>query len=531
MVPPPRGTSAPTVFLERPATHPPGPLTPLPTNLLRAIPSRFVALAVAVAIATFAIVITIPGFPRETPIESAIAAAILAKCLLAAVIPRRPSFPRGRLLDFGLLFQLAVAAGIAGLDAAIRTPMTVPTLASLVLNVLFVAFPLALPGPPSKLVPVCACAAALHPAVLLLGTPPGRWIPLLPDIAIATFPAFVFAALGAIAGTSLHRARAALAEAKELGRYELVELLGKGGMGEVWRAKHRMLARPAAIKFVRPETLGVAAAGADPILDVFPQFEREAKITAHLTSPHTIEIYDFGRTEEGALCYVMEYLEGMDLDTLVRAYGPVSPPRAVYLLKQACISLAEAHQSGLVHRDVKPANIYVCRKGLQHDFIKVLDFGLVAEVHDDSGGAVMGTPHTMAPEVALGRSADARADLYSLGCVAYWLLTGRHVFNGADAAEIIRHQVRSKPEPPSRFVKEPIPRDLEILVLSCLQKNPADRITSAHELARRLGECDVRPVWTPGQAMKWWTTTGAPGAPAARKAGEPTTEKVLNLVS
>jgi serine/threonine-protein kinase len=137
----------------------------------------------------------------------------------------------------------------------------------------------------------------------------------------------------------------------------------------------------------------------------------------------------------------------------------------------------------------------------------------------------------MAPEVALGKNADTRADLYSLGCVAYWLLTGRPVFDGADSAEIIRHQVRSKPEPPSRFAKEPIPRELEILVLSCLQKNPADRIASAHELARRLGDCDVRPVWTPGQAMKWWTTTGAAGAPAVRKTSEPTTEKVLNLVS
>ena len=211
---------------------------------------------------------------------------------------------------------------------------------------------------------------------------------------------------------------------QELGCYRLVEKLDHGGMGEIWRARHRMLARPVAVKLIRPELIGVKSAPEAAAL--VSRFRREAEATAALHSPHTVSLHDFGVTPEGAFYYVMELLDGLDLETLVRRFGPVPPERAVHLLAQACDSLAEAHATGLVHRDVKPANIVACRWGLKWDFVKVLDFGLVKatwnlgeDEHLTSEGTITGTPAYMAPEAALGgRDIDARVDLYGLGCVA-----------------------------------------------------------------------------------------------------------------
>ena len=523
--------SLPTVTLERPVSG--LPPQSVPENVLRTIPSRFGALTIAVAISLVLIGASIPGFPADTPVETCIATLVLLTCAAAFIAARSMKISREQLLDSGLAFQWIVCTAIAALDATTRTPIAVPSLTSLILNVFLVAIPLALPSPPSKLVPVCVLCAATHPLTLLLATPIGRSIQLLPEIALATLPTIMFAALGVFAGTSLYRARMALSKARELGRYELVELLGRGGLGEVWRARHRMLARPAAIKLVRPETLGNTEASA--MENLISQFERETKITSSLSSPHTIEIYDFGVTKEGSLCYVMEHLDGLDLKTLVSDYGPLSPSRAIYLLRQMCLSLAEAHQAGLIHRDIKPANIYVTRKGVQHDFIKVLDFGLAPQVDPGgasgspgNGGSILGTPAYMAPEVASGKRADARADIYSLGCVAYWLLTGREIFESENLSEVIAHQIQTKPEPPSRRTSNPIPKDLELVILTCLQKKPEDRFGSAQALSRKLAECEVRPVWTPGQATKWWTVQGS--SPEKHSSHDPVPEKTLHLI-
>ena len=241
---------------------------------------------------------------------------------------------------------------------------------------------------------------------------------------------------------------------QELGCYQLVEKLDHGGMGEIWRARHRMLARPVAVKLIRPELIGVKSPVEAAAL--VGRFQREAEATAALHSSHTVSLHDFGVTPEGAFYYVMELLEGLDLETLVRRFGPVPPERAIHLLIQACDSLAEAHAVGLVHRDVKPANIIACHWGLKWDFVKVLDFGLVKAMwtmgEDDqltSEGAITGTPAYMAPEAALGgRDLDARVDLYGLGCVAYWLLTGERVFLGRTAVEVLMHHVKTPPVPP-----------------------------------------------------------------------------------
>jgi serine/threonine-protein kinase len=281
-------------------------------------------------------------------------------------------------------------------------------------------------------------------------------------------------------------------------------------MGEVWRAQHRMLARPAAIKLIRPEVLGAHDPATRELL--LKRFEREAQATALMCSPHTLALYDFGVADDGTFYYVSELLEGFDLDQLVRRFGPVPAERAVHFLRQMCASLAEAHEAGLIHRDIKPANVYACRYGREVDFIKVLDFGLVKRRSTEAGAGELtvdegpsGTPAFMAPEQALGEGrVDARSDLYAVGGVAYWLLTGTLVFKGASPMETIVMQVHRVPEPPSHRTELAIAPELESIVLDCLAKDPGDRPQTADQLAARLAAVPLAPEWTDSRAREWW---------------------------
>jgi serine/threonine-protein kinase len=327
-------------------------------------------------------------------------------------------------------------------------------------------------------------------------------------------PNFFSAGLAVVASRTLYELRTEANRARQMGSYQLVELLGRGGMGEVWRATHRMLARPAAIKLVSPEVL-VGRRGSDA-RGIMRRFRREAQITAQLTSAHTIQLFDFGVTDDGILYYVMELLDGVDLETLVQRSGPLSVPRTVYLLSQICESLAEAHAEGLVHRDMKPANVYVCKLGTQHDCAKVLDFGLVSlqqslgrEATRLTGdGQVTGTPAYMAPELVRGDGEpDERVDVYALGCVAYFMLTGSLVFDGDTPLAVLFGHVEKEPERPSRRAGRELPADFERVIMDCLSKDPADRPRNAAELNERLASCDV-PVWTEEQASRWWAEHG-----------------------
>jgi len=287
--------------------------------------------------------------------------------------------------------------------------------------------------------------------------------------------------------------------------YEPTEKLGTGGMGEVWKAKHGMLERPAAIKFIKPDSLGLD--NADEVERALRQFEREAQATAALTSPHTIELYDFGVSEDSRFYYVMELLDGINLGTLVEDYGSIPADRAIHFLTQACHSLSEAHANGLIHRDVKPANIYTCRRGLDYDFIKVLDFGLVRKVNDSQSDdfAIAGTPAFLAPEIILGNAVDGRVDIYGLGCVAYWLVSGRLVFEGDSAREIIDKHAHQEPPSLCDRTEMDVPEEYERLVLRCLQKNPEERPQSTRDLSLALHECAaVTGNWTQERAEYWW---------------------------
>jgi serine/threonine-protein kinase len=322
-----------------------------------------------------------------------------------------------------------------------------------------------------------------------------------------------------------------LHEAQELGSYQLVELLGHGGMGEVWRAKHRLLARNAAIKLVRPEVLGAGNAEEGRVM--LRRFEREAQATAALSSPHTIRLFDFGMTDDGTFYYVMELLSGRDLESLVKEFGPVPASRALMLLRQTCHSLADAHARGMVHRDLKPANIYVCRMGLEYDFVKVLDFGLV-KLSDRRQGETLvtmehtttGTPAYMAPEIVLGEAqVDRRADVYALGCVLYYLLTGELVFEADTSIKMMLKHVQQTPTPPSQRTELPIPREVDDIVMACLEKDPVKRPQNAEELFRRLNQVTERESWTLDSAKAWWErhlpdmtgplTIGEPDTPTA----------------
>jgi hypothetical protein len=367
---------------------------------------------------------------------------------------------------------------------------------------------------------VIVCIARHHPTALLPGFSAAYQKQYM------TLNTILWSVLGTTLATITSRVtyglRRQVAEANELGQYVLEEKIGGGGMGEVWRARHRLLIRPAAIKLIRPEISGDAEL-------LLRRFEREARATAALKSPHTVQLYDFGATEDGRLYYVMELLDGLDLDTLVRQYGPLPAERVVHILRQVCSSLQDAHVNGLVHRDIKPANIVVSRAGTTFDFAKVLDFGLVKldtdrKTEDDvkltDEGSAGGTPAFMAPEVVLGvADTDHRVDLYALGCVMYWLLTGKLVFAGKSVVEVMFHHAHTAPSKPSTKSELPVPAPLEELVMDCLEKDPARRPASAEVVSTRLDAVSLSTAWTVEQAERWWEMH-RPAPAGARRAAE-----------
>lgn len=377
-----------------------------------------------------------------------------------------------------------------------------------------VTFPLVVPLSMTRTIVATLCTASTVPAVLLLsvainGAPESIRPWIIPYVLEVSVPTYICAGLAIFSSRVVYKLTRELSEARRLGSYQLVERIGAGGMGEVWKAKHRLLARPAAIKLIRPEVLGEGETA-------LRRFEREAQATSGLSSAHSIELYDFGVTDEGTFYYVMELLQGIDLKTLVERYGPVSAERTIHILKQACHSLHDAHLTGVVHRDIKPGNLFVCRKGPEYDFVKVLDFGLVKQVGDVEPkgaqltveGVASGTPAFMAPEMIMdNRHVDGRVDLYALGCVGYWLVTGQLVFDEASPmATLLRHAKDAPPLPSSRTELD-IPDGLERIIMACLEKDPGARPQSARALSDLLSACECSTAgWNEDRAREWWVT-------------------------
>ena len=419
-----------------------------------------------------------------------------------------------RLLNVGLAYQVVTCAAIAYVNHfAIQTPGDEHGISWAAIIILI--FPAVLPTVP-RYTAIAAILAALMDPVFSLAwqAQSGQPQPMGPVVGTALFlhaPNFICAGVAVVISHIITGLGRQVSKARELGSYVLGELLGSGGMGEVWRANHRLLARPAAIKLIRAERLGCS--DSQTTMVVLERFKREARAAASLRSPHTIDLFDFGVSSDGTFYYVMELLSGFDLEVLVRRYGPLEPTRVVHILRQACDSLGEAHTRGMVHRDIKPANIYLCRMGLQDDFVKVLDFGLVKSDNRGTEQTLLtspevttGTPAFMAPEVALSESVDGRTDIYALGCVGYWLLTGRLVFEADTAIQMAAHHIRTPPVPPSRRSELAVPASLDQIILKCLAKAPADRPATAQELARMLSQVNGIPAWGEDQAGRWWAT-------------------------
>lgn len=506
-----------------------GMSTGLPEDLLRAAVKRLRVLALLYAFVFFSSNLLGQVIDPETRSQlfeefanwGPASISIVIALVVAGLTMSSKVSPKA-MLDIGLLFQVAGSFGIAmaenwgllaGVDVITREHRDA-------FGVSFVAvwmllFTIVVPSAPRKA--LLAAAASVSTVLITLwlsmrygGSPALRatdFVGLGLNYSLIVLMAYV----GARVIYGLGRE---VGQAREMGSYRLVERLGKGGMGEVWRAEHRMLARPGAIKLVRPEVLGASDGESARVL--LNRFEREAQATATLRSPHTVELYDFGIADDGTFYYVMELLDGLDLESLVKNFGPIPPERAIRLLHQVCDSLGEAHESGLIHRDIKPANVFACRYGRSVDFVKVLDFGLVKTRGERGGdelaltadGVVSGTPGYMAPEQVLGdRPIDARTDIYAVGCLAYWLLAGELVFQGTTAMEVMVHHAHSQPLPPSGRTELPIPASIDDVILSCLAKDPAERPQTTDELSQRLDACshDVEP-WTPARAARWWDT-------------------------
>ncbi len=336
------------------------------------------------------------------------------------------------------------------------------------------------------------------------------WLPELAtlldaDRAVAPIPLPLVAAVVATYGTHMiNTVRREAFKARQLGQYRLMERLGGGGMGVVYKAEHVLLKRPCAIKLIKAENEADASAIA--------HFEKEVKITARLTHWNTVEIYDYGHTDDGTFYYVMELLPGKSLEELIRDHGPLPATRVVHLIRQVCGALQEAHAVGLIHRDIKPANIFAAQRGGIYDVAKLLDFGLVKDAVEtpDRGkklarhGSFSGTPLYMSPEQATTYDAvDGRADLYSLGAVAYHLLTGSPPFSGSNIVELLTAHASSKVRPPSALNPD-VPEDLDRVVLRCLSKDPEDRYADAAALEQALAGCVCAGQWTAEMAARWW---------------------------
>jgi serine/threonine-protein kinase len=446
----------------------------------------------------------------ELTMSDAIAASgVLVSLLLFAYTRTGNRDPR-RILDLGLVYLVftALALGLIFHSGPILPTLSVAPQISWIGAVILMAAAI-VPSTRTKTLIAGLIAASMNPVGMLWARAQGYWdFGPASNALLMHYPDYLLVGVAVVISHVVTTLGRQVAKAREMGSYRLGELLGRGGMGEVYKASHRMLARPAAIKLIRPEMLG----GNDPAVaaQAIVRFRREAEAAAHLRSSHTVDLYDFGVTEDQTLYLVMEFLDGMDLESLVRKHGPMPAPRVIHVLRQVCDSLEEAHARGLVHRDIKPANIHLGRVGRRDDFVKVLDFGLVKTAAIAAKpslatmeGAIMGTPAYMAPEMALGEAVDGRADLYALGCVAYFLLTGHHVFAGDTLLAVISQHLQAVPVPPSQRAELPIPAPLDQVVLACLAKKPEDRPQTARELARSLDAIEGM-TWGEEEAGRWW---------------------------
>ena len=504
----------------------PTPVATLPADLIRQSASRLRVLALIYALGFFVAGFVLPLVVHESrthlassPLHWIPAMIAIAVALAVAILIQTNRIPLSAIAVTGLVLEVVGSYGIVAAELANPTRITTPGFIGFSwVAVWTLLFTMVVPTRPRRAAIAALVSVSSVPVGMAVLTATGVPTAASRSSPIEFFFSHVFAYLLVVVmayvvarvvyglGTEIRRAR-------ELGSYRLVEPLGQGGMGEVWRGEHRLLARPAAIKLIRTALKSCDSSGGT---EAMRRFEREAQVTAQLRSPHTVDLFDFGVAEDGSLYYVMELLDGLDAEALVQRFGPLPAERVVYIWRQICHSLSEADSRGLVHRDIKPANIFLCRYGEEYDFVKVLDFGIVKAANETVATRmpitldqmVRGTPAYIAPEQALNGEVDIRTDIYATGCVAYWLLTGQTVFTAESPIALVMHHVRTPAAPPSTRSELPIPAGLDEVVLSCLAKDVADRPPTAKELSRRLGALNLASLWTEERAHEWWVAHG-----------------------
>jgi serine/threonine-protein kinase len=514
-------SGAETSLLERMGSTRPG----LPLSLMRQSVRRLRIMALmataVMAISWFGANLIEGDLPHELryPIEWVPNVTILLASFLILLITWRSWLSLPATINAGLAYEVVVSYCIPisqywnafyGLTGG-RLEGDLVGLSSVALWMIF--FTVLVPAQPRSALIALTLSGASVPitmgVLIRIGNAPAP--PPMDFVFIFVLPYVIIVILSYIAARIIYGLGREIDRAQRMGSYHLQRRIGHGGMGEVWLARHNLLARPAAIKLIRRDALGVSPSAQN---EAIMRFEREAQITADLESPHTVQLYDFGVSEDGSLFYVMELLEGVDLETLVQQFGPLPAGRTIHILQQVCLSLGEAHRQGLLHRDIKPANIYLCERAYEPDFVKVLDFGLAkqlatyADSEDTSMTAaqtIVGTPAYVAPEMVINKDAvDARADIYSLGCVAFWLLTGRVVFEADTPFEMIIAHTNATPPHPSSCTEISIPAELDDLILACLAKSPDERPSTVADLARWLDEFELKQPWTRERAEQWW---------------------------
>jgi len=449
-----------------------------------------------------------------------VAAAVVFTAMALACSRRRPE----RIVRAADAIGISLGVGLVAMVGGYSSPAQRPELSvACGFTIVLVLRAILVPSTWRRTLLIGALSSA--PVVMVAwvahtGQPRGEWnLPIALYPAITALWAALAVATSVLASRVIFGLRARVDRAMQLGQYVLEEKIGEGGMGVVYRARHAMLRRPTAVKLLDPTRAGD---------DALARFEREVTATSRLTHPNTVAVYDYGRTQDGTFYYAMELLDGIGLDQLVAHAGPLPPGRALHLLAQISASLAEAHAAGLVHRDVKPANVMLCQRSGAADVVKVLDFGLVKEIGSDDAalaitpplahadvartqaGVVMGTPLYLAPEAIRGEEVDARADIYSLGCVAYFLLTGTDAFAAPSLGKVLDAHLKSEPPSMSERLADvdpsasPIPEDLEALVRACLEREAGARPKHARELRERLSRCKDFGTWSEDDAHLWW---------------------------
>jgi len=499
----------------------------LPDEVVRASRNR-VRVAALLGAAAYALLLglemsgAVPASALEHRIDVTHDIAGAALCALLLLLSIVPALPDRGLLAAALVAEvllcglISIAAPWASFVRTAHLPSHTWAVSVIIL------FALLVPVRPSIARMVSLACTLTMPAGIAVLDLTGRIEARAGDYWGVSVSGLIGLAIASVASRTAYRAGRQDAIAQEVGGYQMRELIGRGGGGEVWKGEHLLLSRAAAIKLILPERLQGSQEALDTAL---ARFRREAQITSDLHSPHTVQLYDFGATSADSLYYVMELLDGMNLQHFVYRFGAIEPRRVVHWMLQACHALGEAHERGLIHRDIKPMNLFVCRYGRDVDYIKVLDFGLSkpAEQAKDmtltAPGFTMGTPGYMAPEQIFGLPVSPATDLYALGCVAYWLLTAAMPFEAETQGEMLRLHAQSAPPPPSARAQQPIPPRLDALVLQCLAKEPVERPRDADELSARLVACIDGAPWTDAEAGAWWSSNLPTSGDARAAAG------------